>query len=486
MTATMRLAVYSLAFGLLLGASHMAAAQQIKASLFHETDSALKAAQAANAQLLAPRSYNRAMKHYNNAKAKFDRGKNLESIRAELADATEYFRQATAASEKASKELRSLIKTRDDAAKVKASRYAPDAWKRAEESFSKAMIELERGASEPAKARAQEADKYYREAELTAIKATYLSEAQLLIARAEKAKVDRYAPRTLAKAKRLLQQAEKELIQNRYDTDLPRSLAQDAKYEAKHAMQLAKTIQNARAQKLTTEQLILEWERPIEQIAAAADMRAELDQGYQGPTNQIIAYIDDQQVQAQRLNQDINDLHGEVTDLHTQVAKMRQQLGGAAEERIVLSERLETQARIRKQFAQVETMFTRNEARVYRESNDVVLRLVGLSFDVGQASIEPKNFQLLTKVQGAIRTFPDSKLIIEGHTDSHGSDTSNYALSQQRAEAVKAYIIANMRIDSSQVSAVGYGETKPIANNETVEGRARNRRIDIVIRTQGG
>ena len=173
-----------------------------------------------------------------------------------------------------------------------------------------------------------------------------------------------------------------------------------------------------------------------------------LFRSYQGPTNQIIAYIDDQQVQAQRLNQDINDLHGEVTDLHTQVAKMRQQLGGATEERIVLSERLETQARIRKQFAQVETMFTRNEARVYRESNDVILRLVGLSFNVGQANIEPKNFQLLTKVQGAIRTFPNSKLIIEGHTDSHGSDTSNYALSQQRAEAVKAYIIANMRIDS--------------------------------------
>ncbi len=479
MKAKVRLAVYALAFGLLTGAANMSAAQQVKASLFHETDAALKAAQTANAQLLAPKSYNRAMKHYDSAKAKFERGKNLDAIRGELAQATQYFRQATAASEKASKELRSLIKTRHDAAKVKASRYAPDSWKRAEENLSKAMIELERGANEPAKLRAQEADKYYREAELTAIKATYLSEAQLLIARAEKAKVDRYAPRTLAKAKSLLQRAEKELIQNRYDTDLPRSLAQDAKYEAKHAMQLAKTIQNARAQKLTTEQLILEWERPIAQIAATADMRAEFDQGYQDPTNQIIAYIDDQQVQLQRLNQDINDLHGEVT-------LMRGQLGGATQERIVLSERLETQARVREQFAKVENIFARDEARVLRESNDVIIRLVGLSFAVGQANIEPENFRLLTKVQSAIQAFPNSKLIIQGHTDSHGSDTANYALSQRRAEAVKAYMMANMRINPSAVAAIGYGETKPIANNETPEGRAKNRRIDIVIRTQGG
>ena len=484
MKAKVRLVVYALAFGLLSGPANMSAAQQVKASLFYEADAALKAAQAANAQLLAPRSYNRAMKHYDDAKEKFDRGKNLDSIRDELADATQYFRQATAASEKASKELRSLIKTRDDAAKVKASRYAPDLWKRAEQNFSKAMIELERGANEPAKQRAEEADKFYRDAELAALKATYLSEARILIARAEKTKAERYAPITLKKAKRLLQRAEKELTQNRYDTDLPRSLAQDAKYEAKHAMYLAKAVQSAR--KLTAEQLILEWERPIAQIAAAADMRAEFDQGYQGPTNQIIAYIDDREVEAQRLNQDINDLHGEVTDLHTQVAQMRRQLGGATEERIVLSERLEAQARLRERFAKVESMFTRNEARVLRESNDVIIRLVGLSFAVGQANIEPKNFQLLTKVQRAIQTFPKSKLIIQGHTDSHGSDTANYALSQRRADAVKAYMMANMRIDPSTVAAIGYGETNPIANNETPEGRAKNRRIDLVIRTAGG
>ena len=157
---------------------------------------------------------------------------------------------------------------------------------------------------------------------------------------------------------------------------------------------------------MTHEQLILEWERPLVQIAAAADMKAEFDKGYQKPTDKVVLYIDDQQVQAQRLGQDVNDLQGEITHLHGQVAQMRRQLGGVAEERVVLSEQLESQMRARQQVEKVERLFTRNEARVLRESSDVIIRLVGLSFDVGQANIDPKNFQLLTKVQNAIRTFP--------------------------------------------------------------------------------
>ncbi len=484
MKSTRRLVLYALVLCLLPGAVSIYAAQPVKEQLFREAELAFKAARAAQAQLLAPRSYEKAMKYYTSAQSKFDRGKNLDSIRSDLNDATQYFKKARSESQVASKELGPLIKTRDDAVKVDAAKHAPDLWNRAEDNFTKAMIELERGSSEPAKQRAQEADKYYRDAELASIKATYLNATRQLIAKAEKEKVEKYAPRTLQKSKNLLQKAEQALIQNRYDTDLPRSLAQQAEYEAKHAMFLAGTIREARAQKLTHEQLILEWERPLVQIAAAADMKAEFDKGYQKPTDKVVLYIDDQQVQAQRLGQDVNDLQGEITHLHGQVAQMRRQLGGVAEERVVLSEQLESQMRARQQVEKVERLFTRNEARVLRESSDVIIRLVGLSFDVGQANIDPKNFQLLTKVQNAIRTFPNSKLVVEGHTDSYGSDTANYALSQRRAEAVKAYIVANMHIDSTMVSAVGYGETRPIANNETTEGRAKNRRIDLVIRGQ--
>jgi outer membrane protein OmpA-like peptidoglycan-associated protein len=72
-------------------------------------------------------------------------------------------------------------------------------------------------------------------------------------------------------------------------------------------------------------------------------------------------------------------------------------------------------------------------------------------------------------------------MIVEGHTDSTGSETVNLALSERRANSVRDYLLANTVLGASQVKAVGYGESRPIANNETAAGRANNRRIDVVI-----
>ena len=81
---------------------------------------------------------------------------------------------------------------------------------------------------------------------------------------------------------------------------------------------------------------------------------------------------------------------------------------------------------------------------------------------------------------------PDRRVSIEGHTDSFGGDAVNLRISQERAGAVRQYLLANMRdMDSSVIDATGYGETNPVANNETADGRARNRRIDVVIRRTG-
>ena len=127
-------------------------------------------------------------------------------------------------------------------------------------------------------------------------------------------------------------------------------------------------------------------------------------------------------------------------------------------------------------------MFTSNEARVFRQGNTIILRLVVLTFDSGASQIRPNNFNLLEKVEKAIDVFPRSELTIEGHTDSHGGDEFNQKLSQERANSVQQYMINAMRIPSYRLIAVGYGETRPVASNETASGRERNRRIDVVIK----
>jgi len=75
-------------------------------------------------------------------------------------------------------------------------------------------------------------------------------------------------------------------------------------------------------------------------------------------------------------------------------------------------------------------------------------------------------------------------VVVEAHTDSYAGHVSNMALSRSRAEAVGEYLSAELGVPEFRVSAVGYGETRPIANNETAQGRARNRRIDVRIEQQ--
>jgi outer membrane protein OmpA-like peptidoglycan-associated protein len=124
-------------------------------------------------------------------------------------------------------------------------------------------------------------------------------------------------------------------------------------------------------------------------------------------------------------------------------------------------------------------LFTADQATVVQQGDEVICRIYGLSFPVGSAVIQPQNFALLTKIQSALRIFPVADVSVEGHTDAAGDADLNQRLSLERAEAVRAYIVANMPAESARISARGFGEAVPLASNETAEGRAKNRRIDI-------
>ena len=277
-------------------------------------------------------------------------------------------------------------------------------------------------------------------------------------------------------------EAERELNENRYDTDLPRSLAMQANYEANHALYLSEVVRKIRDKSLSPEQLVLRWEQPMQAIAGVADVVPNMAEGPDQLTEELVAYFEQQRNELQRLNQEKSEDEVRIADMETEMNALDQRLGGASAERAALVQRLEAQARVREQFKQVEKMFSSRGARVFREGDSVFLRLVGLTFDSGASQLKPENFDLLAKVEKAIDVFPRSELIIEGHTDAHGGDDLNQKLSQERAESVQQYMINAMRIPTYRLIAQGYGETRPVASNETVAGRKRNRRIDIRIK----
>ncbi len=280
----------------------------------------------------------------------------------------------------------------------------------------------------------------------------------------------------------MLADAERELNENRYDTDLPRNLAKRANYEAKHALYLSEVVRQVRDKKLSSEQLVLNWEAPMRAIAGVADVVPDMQEGPDRLATELVTYFEQQAAELQSLQQEKADNEIRLADLEEELRALDERLGGATAERAALIQRLEAQARVKQQFLQVEKMFSSSEARVFREGDSIILRLVGLSFDSGASQIKPQNFDLLAKVEKAIDVFPRSELTIEGHTDAHGGDDSNQKLSQARAESVQQYMINAMRIPTYRLIATGYGETRPISSNETEAGRARNRRIDIVIK----
>lgn len=109
-----------------------------------------------------------------------------------------------------------------------------------------------------------------------------------------------------------------------------------------------------------------------------------------------------------------------------------------------------------------------------------ILRLGNIYFDYNKATIRPESRESLAKIAGVLQEYGNVRLSVEGHTDSIASEKYNQQLSQARAQSVRDALI-ELGVDEGRIDGVGYGETRPIAPNDTPEGRAENRRIEFKI-----
>ena len=103
----------------------------------------------------------------------------------------------------------------------------------------------------------------------------------------------------------------------------------------------------------------------------------------------------------------------------------------------------------------------------------------GINFDVDKAIIKPESMGTLNMIVNVLKTNPDLKFEIDGHTDNTGAAAHNMDLSQQRADAVKTQLVT-MGIDASRLTTKGFGDTKPVGDNATQEGKANNRRVEFI------
>ncbi|MBM3782615.1 MAG: OmpA family protein [Acidobacteria bacterium] len=116
-------------------------------------------------------------------------------------------------------------------------------------------------------------------------------------------------------------------------------------------------------------------------------------------------------------------------------------------------------------------------AAAIRSTGSVAIR--DILFDTGKATIQPASAASLAMIADALKADADLAIEIQGHTDNVGAAAANLTLSRERAAAVKAALV-KAGIDDSRLTTTGFGDTQPVADNSTAEGRARNRRVELV------
>jgi len=117
---------------------------------------------------------------------------------------------------------------------------------------------------------------------------------------------------------------------------------------------------------------------------------------------------------------------------------------------------------------------TRDSAR------GLIVNMSGVLFETGKSDLRPAAREKLAKISGIVLAHPGLKLEVEGHTDSVGSDSSNQTLSERRAQGARDYLV-NQGVSADSIVSRGFGSTKPISTNDTIEGRQANRRVELVV-----
>jgi OmpA-OmpF porin, OOP family len=467
--------------GLLLSSIVFAQTADVVVSL----QSSLEQAKAARAELLAPRAYAKASDAFKDLQKDVNNKAKPERIQKKQGEAQQAIDKAQQTIAQSNKTLQTVIKAYDDAVHAGAPGSVGDAWNKPEQRFKQAIAEVEGADLDDARSKGAEAEVLLRDVELQAIKNGVLNEARDLIAKAQAAKVADFAPRSFAVAQQQLTLAEQQLTRSRYELAEPTRLAAQAAYEARHAQYLATQIEQAHSsdgqKQHLAEQQLLAIETPLRQMVAELEIPAVFDQGYTAVLTEARVKVQQQQQALITARQDAQDKDQDIAELKQQTAELNTRLGGESEERQSLLKKLSAQERLRENISKIEGTFSVDEGHVFRQANQLVLSLNAIRFRSGKSTIEPASFAVLAKVGEAIKLFPGASMVVEGHTDSEGSDSANLLLSQDRADAVRQYLISNLGIEAEKVSSVGYGEAKPIASNETETGRARNRRIDLVL-----
>jgi len=460
--------------------------------------------------VFAPKTYEKAAKAYQKAKSAIGSAKKKRTIEKYLFETEEFAENTLKAAEVAKLTLQEYLEPREKAKTAKAPMLVTELYDKAEIQFIKAAQNVESGNVKGGLKNAEKAIPLFKTAELEAIRVDIMGTADLLIKKAIEGDANKYALSTLDKAKTARAKCDAILRNDRYEREKSIAESKRAEYEARHAANIAQSVRSLKRNDQAWEKLMLVYEIQMSRIGEGVGLdQLPFDEGPIAAADSLILYIKALQskstasgelsqqlveklrVMANKIDPNIfttdplvlaDDLDNRITSLLTESKEMSGEISDLEAAKEEVTAELETRTAREDKFRAAKVLINPSEGELlYSPSNDIILRLHGLSFDVNSSDIQDKHIGLLEKIKQVIEMFDYSQILIEGHTDSRGNQAANTSLSEKRAYSVMQYLRQMMLISADKIKAIGYGAHKPVASNETVDGRAKNRRIDIII-----
>ncbi len=442
--------------------------------LINQLDNDIAMARKNQVNVLAPTWFERADNSLNAAREGLEEGGLLAELLENVATGRAQLQRAEEIAQTSRRTIPDAIKARDLARAAGAPNLG-SFYTDVEKRFLALTEAIEKGNLGYARRSQARVTEQFRRIELRTIKIQTIGEVRRLIKDARNKGLQKIAPQSYAAAQKKLAEADAFITENPYQKEKMHKLAAEALFMARRIHVVAD--QSVKVENMEPEQ-ITQWAEGIlfqtTQRLGAPDMR---DRSFDNQVENILATISAQRADQEFLVDNTKKQQVEIEKLQKMIANLEGQTIKEQKEK----ERLLAEKRFNEKLSGIQHYFKPQEAEVYKKQNQVIIRLKAMQFPVGQSVILPGNYTLLSKVQSAIRTFGEPDVIIGGHTDSTGSESLNEHLSQQRADAVRQYFVANETLPYEKIIAVGYGSMRPIASNATQRGRALNRRIDIII-----
>ncbi|MCG8049527.1 MAG: OmpA family protein [Candidatus Thiodiazotropha endolucinida] len=383
--------------------------------------------------------------------------RNDAGVAEKVAEVDQLLDKAESDATRSKRLMREVLEARQLAIAAGADTMLKERFELLDEKLRKASTLVEKGDIEDAKKWRPEMLQGYSDVELDALKQDATENARQDIAQATESEADEYSPKTLKRALEELALSVAVLETNRTQREKAKNHALQASRLARRSVEITEMIKDFKRREYTMEEIILWYQKQISLISEPTGGELHFDQ----PNHEVVTALRNKLVNYTEIQQ----------------AELATRMDLQSRLEAVERENREVQAR----FDKIQDLFSSYEANVYRQGHNVLLELRAFNFPSGGSDIQSENFALLDKIVTAVKSFPNPDVVVSGHTDSVGGADVNQQLSQRRAETVASFLEKVGGVARNHITAIGYGESRPVANNETERGRKSNRRIEVLI-----